>query len=206
MPVVKQCVDCGKLKEHYAHGKCRPCYGKWYNSNRRHKEEHATRMRRYRRERPEIYKAIEERRSKTEKRKQWNRRYRKQYYQKNAERFRAAACQWRRDNPEHFKRLWQAAYARRKNADGFTTKKQWQKLLEYYCPDGKCLSCGELFCEDIINRKLTMDHVIPLGEGGTHWPENIQPICYSCNCSKSDHSSADYRPDGGKFARELMDK
>ncbi len=206
MPAVKLCVDCSKVKEHYAHGKCRPCYSKWYASQPGQREKLTAIMQRCREKKPEVYQAIEDRRNKTEKRKKWKEKYQKEYYQRNAEKLRASACQWRKDNPEHFKELWQAAYARRKSADGHITKKQWRELVEFYCPDGKCLACGQHFCKDITNRWLTMDHVTPLSIGGTHWPENIQPLCYSCNCSKSDHSNADYRPDGGAFTRRLMQK
>lgn len=30
-----------------------------------------------------------------------------------------------------------------------------------------------------------VDHVIPLAEGGTHWPANLRPICAECNYVKA---------------------
>lgn len=71
----------------------------------------------------------------------------------------------------------------RKEERGFITAKQWLALL-YRC-DKKCLACGS-------KRRIEMDHVIPLSQGGMNLITNIQPLCKKCNRSK--HTKiADYR-------------
>lgn len=48
---------------------------------------------------------------------------------------------------------------------------------------GKCTHCGTLL-DRYTN--LTVDHVIPLGKGGTNDPENLTVLCEDCNTLKSD--------------------
>jgi hypothetical protein len=74
----------------------------------------------------------------------------------------------------------------------------WEKLLSYYCPDGKCLSCGH-------NKPLEIDHVIPVSFGGLNELWNIQPLCSECNSDKSQRI-IDFRPDGGRYAASLDPK
>lgn len=47
-----------------------------------------------------------------------------------------------------------------------------------------------LNCERSIN--LTIDHIIPINKGGENKLSNLQTLCKSCNCSKSD-TYKDYR-------------
>ncbi len=72
--------------------------------------------------------------------------------------------------------------AKRKAAIGATvepiTADQWEALKGSY--SGLCVYClGG--CAD-----PTMDHVVPLNQGGDHTAGNIVPACRSCNRSKSD--------------------
>ena len=56
-----------------------------------------------------------------------------------------------------------------------------RKMLEEH--NGRCAICGELLTLDSV----TLDHKIPLAEGGTNHPLNIQPLCSLCNSGKSDY-------------------
>lgn len=53
---------------------------------------------------------------------------------------------------------------------------QWESLKERY--GQRCAYCG-IECES-----LTVDHVIPLIQGGQHIEANIVPACRSCNARK----------------------
>lgn len=55
------------------------------------------------------------------------------------------------------------------------TEDQWQALCAFY--NQTCLRCGK-------QKKLTVDHIVPLSLGGTNSIDNIQPLCKSCNTSK----------------------
>ena len=56
------------------------------------------------------------------------------------------------------------------------TADEWFLILEKY--QNKCVYCGK------ESEMLTMDHFVPLAEGGTHTKENVVPACRSCNSSK----------------------
>lgn len=76
----------------------------------------------------------------------------------------------------------------RKNvlANGSLTKSEWELILEKY--NRACLCCNKNHLEVTI----TMDHIIPISKGGQHISENVQPLCISCNSSKS-NKIIDYR-------------
>lgn len=47
----------------------------------------------------------------------------------------------------------------------------------------KCVSCKKKF----FVKDITIDHKIPMRKGGTDAISNLQPMCRSCNSSKSDN-------------------
>jgi 5-methylcytosine-specific restriction endonuclease McrA len=63
---------------------------------------------------------------------------------------------------------------------------EWGRILRKY--GARCLCCG------VEGVTLTQDHVLPISMGGKTVPENIQPLCVSCNSRKNDRY-IDYRPD-----------
>lgn len=65
-----------------------------------------------------------------------------------------------------------------RNADGSHTQEEWEELKLRY--GNKCAHCGT----PSSIKPLTKDHVYPLSKGGTHFINNIQPLCKKCNSSK----------------------
>jgi len=62
---------------------------------------------------------------------------------------------------------------------------EWKAICESF--NNRCARCGE-------ERPLEMDHVIPVSRGGPEEFDNIQPLCKSCNCQKSNKPGWDFRP------------
>lgn len=83
------------------------------------------------------------------------------------------------------------AHYRRKsninNQDNTLPSGFFEKALEYY--GERCMRCES-------GALLTYDHIIPVSWGRVcdHSFLNLQILCRSCNSSKSDHASIDYRP------------
>lgn len=67
-------------------------------------------------------------------------------------------------------------YLRRNVNAGKLDVEAWKKKLND-C-DNKCQYCG-------THENITIDHIIPLTKGGTNYIDNLQPLCRSCNSSKS---------------------
>lgn len=75
--------------------------------------------------------------------------------------------------------------ARKLDAVGSHTADEFILLCAIF--KNRCLCCGR-------KRKLTEDHIVPLTMGGSDDISNIQPLCISCNSSKNNRSTVDYRP------------
>jgi 5-methylcytosine-specific restriction endonuclease McrA len=141
-----------------------------------------------------------------------NRKARREHYQKNKQKYRDWYLQWCENNQDKVKayeenrdrdyaesyrrqmslphgREQKRAYdhnyrARKVAAEGILTKEVVQKVFETY--GVICLACGS-------TSDIQIDHVTPLSLGGTNMFENLQPLCKSCNSSKGNRSTADYR-------------
>lgn len=121
--------------------------------------------RKYRRKHPERYRALSQR-----------------YRRANADQRRVSDRErskaWRKANPE--KRAARSAVdkARRRGAPGKgITREEWQTILADSL--GLCAYCN-------TRKKLTLDHIDPLAQGGLHEPENSAPACSRCNSCKHD--------------------
>lgn len=73
--------------------------------------------------------------------------------------------------------------AAKRAAGGTVRLSEWRELLDKY--DNKCLCCG-------TSEGLTLDHVLPIAQGGTNTIDNAQPLCALCN-SKKGARHIDYR-------------
>jgi len=132
----------------------------------------------------------------------------------NPERMKALQTKWNKAHPEKARtRLtkWQKAnpekcylHTARHRAlkydntpiNEILTETQWKTLLAKY--DGHCAYCGK-------EAKLTLDHVIPLIQGGKHSIDNVVPACLHCNSSKGARTPEQWRRDlrSGNWRRPL---
>lgn len=109
--------------------------------------------------------------------------YQKEYYERNKDRKIAQGKEYRRNHPEKNAQYSRDRRSKKHGSGGRVTQQEWENLLKVY--GGVCLCCGK-------NKKLTMDHIVPLSSGGKHSIDNIQPLCISCN-SKKGVKCIDYR-------------
>lgn len=106
-------------------------------------------------------------------------------YQRNPE----LACQpvknWQKKNPEKLLHGNHVRRARNKQVPGSHTISEWKTVCAKF--RNRCVRCG-------ATGKLTRDHIIPVtNQHCSNDISNIQPLCFSCNSSKGNRHSADYR-------------
>ncbi len=95
-------------------------------------------------------------------------------------RYRDYLKHWQKEHPDRCRAYRKPSQSRRKarlrNAVGFFTATEWRGLLGLY--RNRCAYCGKR------NKRLTVDHIVPLVGGGTNTIDNIVPACSRCNSSK----------------------
>jgi len=99
---------------------------------------------------------------------------RRERYQLHGHRMRAATAASKRKNPDAV-RLQCARRRAAKKSGGDISAAEWKAL--------KALIHGCFYCGR-SDRKLTMDHVVPLSRGGRNVIANVVPCCGSCNSRK----------------------
>jgi len=95
---------------------------------------------------------------------------------------RASSRKWRAANPDKVRAQTRLRRARKLEAPGNLTVEEEQHLYELY---DHCLCCG-------TTEDLTVDHIVPLVEGGANSFENCQILCRPCN-SRKGTQTIDYR-------------
>lgn len=100
-------------------------------------------------------------------------------------------------------RGWAGRKARRADRERVAPGLRWserKRLMSKWKRQGR--SCS--FCD---NPATTIDHAIPLARGGTNYEGNLIPCCKSCNSSKSDLLTVEWRmrrPHGGTVDRQAV--
>jgi len=96
----------------------------------------------------------------------------------NPDPLRAYHRAWNKAHPEVMQALRERRRARERGSSGTFTRAEWQALVTQY--GRRCLMCKRQ--EPDIT--LTVDHIVPLAQGGSNDITNLQPLCSTCNKSK----------------------
>lgn len=84
-------------------------------------------------------------------------------------------------NPEHTAGGWTPDHTRgTKTQRGYG--RQWTQARARALHAQPRCTCGA--------PATTVDHVIPLAEGGTHHPSNLRPLCNPCHTTKTSQDAA----------------
>ena len=177
----KKCGDTLRYKSNYSCVKCNRAYGlKWKRENYERKIKNDRLWRKN-----NLEKAIEATRKWFKKNPERHREYAREFRKRNPESARASVNRWRKANPQNS----QVRHNRRRaRLHGNKSEPyDFKAICDHY--DNRCLKCGK-------RKPLTVDHILPISKGGPDIASNIQPLCLSCNSSKST-KHIDYRPDTG---------
>jgi len=82
---------------------------------------------------------------------------------------------YRKEHPEWTAQMKQNRRSREMGAEGSWTADEWKVVKERQ--KGLCAICK-------LEKKLTVDHIIPLAKGGSNYILNIQGLCGNCNSRK----------------------
>lgn len=109
--------------------------------------------------------------------------------EKTLEAARARARRWAANHPEYSREQNRRRRARIRGAVGYAStdaeRGRWDVRGR------ACIYCGtSLPWEDRANWHF--DHLIPLSRGGTNWPANLAPACFTCNVRKGKRTYFEY--------------
>lgn len=102
--------------------------------------------------------------------------YSRNYWAQHTEKRRELYREWRKRNLVRCRALSIKRKTQKIGNGGSYTAEEWIALCEKY--ENKCLCCGK------AGIKLTVDHVLPVTQGGKSDITNLQPLCKSCNSKK----------------------
>jgi 5-methylcytosine-specific restriction endonuclease McrA len=136
----------------------------------------------------------------------------KRFYHKNAESEKARSNKWREENRERSREIQRKSWHKNREIN-ILRRKKWveknkgriaegehrRRALEKNCETYTILSkeirslrssaCS--VCQSVSS--IEMDHIIPLSRGGRHSIGNLQPLCKSCNLSKSSKFMSEWK-------------
>lgn len=109
-----------------------------------------------------------------------SRQHQRRYRDTHKEQERAKWDRWKQENPEKYKATRAASRSKRRareaNVVGTVTSKEIKNLKTEYCK----------LCAYCLQPATTIDHIVPLNDGGQNVLDNLVPACRSCNSSKQD--------------------
>ncbi len=121
----------------------------------------------------------------------------KRYYRENTKKVQLRSAVYRDKNKERIA-AWMRDY--RAKRPGPVVASELRRRARWANAPGRA-SAGQIAarfaffgdrCAYCRGPAESIDHVIPLSKGGTHWPANIRPACLKCNASKRDKTLGEW--------------
>ena len=128
--------------------------------------------------------------------------YNKEYYENNKEKISESNRKWRENNPE---KLFNNNIKRRQkeeNQGNGITKEQWYEMMIFF--DFKCAYSDEYIGGD--SDKRTIDHIVPLNNGGEHEIWNCVPMLNTYNFQKHTKNMLEWYLEQSFFSIERLTK
>lgn len=118
----------------------------------------------------------------------------RRWQENNRQKARDAVKKWERNNPERAAAVKRASKINRRAREakngGRATGKDIERLFNLQ--KGRCAECKK-------RRKLTIDHIKAIANGGSGDPPNLQLLCFPCNRSKSDKDAIVWAREHGRL-------
>ena len=136
-----------------------------------------------------------------EENKEYCKEQRRKYYKNNKNNIKENVKQWRENNPEKVKQ-WRENnpekvfnhHQRRRQLEeeqgNGITKEQWLEMMQFF--NWKCAYSGIEFSSYNKDKDRTIDHIIPLSEGGENEIWNLVPMYMPYNSSKGTSNMEDW--------------
>lgn len=77
-------------------------------------------------------------------------------------------------------------WARRKGRSSTSWIRKSTRYAIYHRDGFDCVYCLGVFPPDFSGRDLSLDHIVPRSQGGTHRADNLVTCCRTCNSRKQD--------------------
>lgn len=97
----------------------------------------------------------------------------------------ARLVSWINENYDRWRCIGANRRSLERGADGKFTPDDIDRINK--SQEFKCVYCGASTEEE-----FHIDHIHPISRGGTNWPDNLQILCRSCNCSKKDKTHEEF--------------
>ena len=210
----KQCSKCGEILhvsrfykvkngKYGVEGACKECRNK---HNKKYREEHKEEIKKQNKEYREEHK--EEIR---EYNKKWfennpkkMKEYQKKYYENHKEERREYSKRHKKNNPHIVFNQQNKRRSKEENQGRGVTKEQWYEMMEFF--DWKCAYSGEKMENNKTPNGRTVDHIIPLDDGGENEPWNCIPMKKGYNTSKYTNNILEWYLEQEFFSIERLTK
>ena len=117
--------------------------------------------------------------------------YQKEYYKRNKNKIIAYTYEWQKIHPE-IQKLKKERRKIREECNSYD-QDQWYECISFF--DNKCAYSGEdclPYTVDHVSDSITIDHIVPLSQGGLNVIWNIVPAKFKYNSSKGNKNLEDW--------------